>query len=125
MKQDETFPKQVRLLRQADFDAVYRGQAFAADEFLVVQAAPNGLGRTRLGLSIGRKVGNAVVRNRWKRVIREAFRKQRTELPGGLDLVVRPRKGSVCKFAEVSSSLQQLAHRLARKLKIQNPGKKK
>jgi ribonuclease P protein component len=45
-------------------------------------------GGSRLGLSIGRKTGNAVVRNRWKRVIREAFRLNRHRLLEDWDLVI-------------------------------------
>ena len=68
---------------------------------LVVQGCRNGLAYARLGLSISRRVGNAVLRNRWKRIIREVFRTRRSELPGGLDLVVRPRRGANPVFADV------------------------
>ena len=70
---------------------------------LVVQGCANGLPHTRLGLSVSRRVGNAVLRNRWKRIIREAFRTQRDELPVGLDLVVRPRRGATPVFADVAN----------------------
>ena len=55
---------------------------------LTVRAAPNGLGFHRLGVSAPRKVGNAVVRHRWKRLIREGFRLNRHAWPGSYDLVV-------------------------------------
>ena len=111
------FPKSVRVLKQADFDRVYRGDVFAADEVLVIKGAANDLDRIRLGLSISRKVGNAVVRNRWKRVIREAFRLQRPQLPTGLDVVVRPRKGASCEYDAVFRSLRQLIGKLDRRVK--------
>ena len=117
MAKDESFPKQFRLRTQSEFDAVYHNDVFAADTVLVIQANKNGFSYSRLGLSIGRKVGNAVQRNRWKRVIREAFRKRRNQLPVGLDIVVRPRKGAVCQSAAVAQSLQQLVKRVAKKLK--------
>ena len=71
---DQRFPKSVRLLTQKDFDSVYQDDVFAADDFLVIRATRNNLEVTRLGLSVSRKVGNAVVRNRWKRLIRQACR---------------------------------------------------
>ena len=105
-----------RLRRQEDFDRVYAQNAFAADGVLVVRGAANGLGFTRLGLSVSRKVGSAVVRNRWKRLIRETFRLTQHTLPAGLDLVVRPKAGAQPDFAAVRRSLPSLAQRLARKL---------
>ena len=113
---NQRFPKSLRLRRQAEFDLVYKGNVFAADNVLVIRARRNAQVETRLGLSVSRKVGNAVVRNRWKRVIREAFRKTRSELPSGLDLVVRPKKGAVCEYQAIRRSLARLAIRLDRKL---------
>ena len=110
------FPKQVRLRRQAEFDRVYGGKAYVADDVLVMNACSNGLDRTRIGLSLSRKVGNAVVRNQWKRLIREAFRTQQGDLPRGLDIVVRPRRGAAPDFHGIQSSLRTLAQRIARKL---------
>ena len=81
-----------------------------------MNAVRNDLPQTRIGLSVSRKVGNAVIRNRWKRVIREVFRQQRTRLPVGLDLVIRPRKGAKGNFEDVAQSLHQLAIRLDKKL---------
>ncbi|MFT5303254.1 MAG: ribonuclease P protein component [Mariniblastus sp.] len=118
---DQRFPKTARLLRQADFDAVYGGQAFAADSVLVIKAVRNKLSTTRMGLSVSRKVGNAVVRNRWKRRIREAFRKQRLEMPQGLDLVVRPKRGAVCDYSAIHRSITRLAIRLEKNLAREIP----
>ena len=113
---DQRFPKSVRIRRQSEFDRVYEGNVFAADDVLVVKATRNGLDVTRLGLSVSRKIGNAVVRNRWKRRIREAFRKQRLDLPKGLDLVMRPKKGAVGQYAVIYRSIPRLAVRLDKKL---------
>jgi ribonuclease P protein component len=113
---DQRFPKSVRIRRQAEFDMVYRGNVFAADDVLVIRALRNDLGLTRIGLSVSRKVGNAAVRNRWKRLIREAFRRQRLDLPVGMDLVVRPKKGASCDYESVYRSLGRLAVRLEKNL---------
>jgi len=115
-KMNQRFPKSVRLRTQSEFDAVYHGEAFAADDVLVIKAIRNGTKFSRLGLSVGKKVGNAVVRNHWKRRIREAFRLQRTDLPEGLDLVVRPKRGAKLDFQAIHRSIGRLAQRLDKKL---------
>ena len=110
------FPKTLHLRKDADFQRVYTARIFAADEILVVNGCENGLAHPRLGLSVSRKVGNAVVRNAWKRRIREAFRLCRAELPAGIDLVVRPQKDAVLDFRAIVRSLPELAARIGRKL---------
>lgn len=84
-----TFPKEVRLRRRSEFLRVQdRGLKITADCLLCL-VLPNGRadGLTRLGLTVSTKVGNAVVRTRTRRRLRELFRLQRATLPGGLDLV--------------------------------------
>ena len=109
------YRKEQRLLSREDFDRVYKEDHFAADDVLVIRAR-RGSSRSRLGLAVSKKVGNAVVRNRWKRRIREAFRLQQHELPVGLEIVVRPRKGAVCDTRAISESLKKLMKRLDRKV---------
>lgn len=78
--------------------------------------AGRGAATTRLGISVGRRFGRAVYRNRIKRRIREAFRRVRHDLPAGLDLVVVPRPGSLPEVSRLEESLRQLANRLAARL---------
>jgi ribonuclease P protein component len=87
-----TFPRSHRLKRPAEFAAVYAARARQATGPLLIYAGPNNLGHWRLGLSVSRKVGTAPRRNRIKRLLREAFRTSRHELPVGCDwvIVVRP-----------------------------------
>src|SRR5579883_2075110 len=85
------FPQALRLKTPAEFKRVYDRKRSAADGRLVVYACENGLPHSRLGLSVSRKVGGAVVRNRYKRLFREAFRLTRRDLPAGVDLVLIPR----------------------------------
>lgn len=118
---NQRFPREARVRRQADFDRVYGGRAYAADDVLVVNGVQNGLDHSRLGLSVSRKVGNAVVRNRWKRLIREAFRKLRMELPVGFDFVVRPRRGAVARYEHVRRSLPGLTKRITSRAKKGRP----
>ena len=111
-----SFPKNHHLRKDADFQRVYAARVYAADDVLVVNGCENGLDHPRLGLGVSRKVGNAVVRNAWKRRIREAFRLSRETLPAGVDFVVRPQKEAVLDIHAIAQSLPQLAARIARKL---------
>jgi ribonuclease P protein component len=82
------FPREARILTGPEFRRVYRrGRRLHRPPLRVVALRREGAG-SRLGLSVGKKVGNAVVRNRWKRVIREAFRLNRHELAEHWDLVI-------------------------------------
>jgi ribonuclease P protein component len=81
------FPRQARLLTERDFQRVHaRGMRFSAFP-LRFRALRRPEGGSRLGLAIGAKVGNAVVRNRWKRTIRESFRLNRHRLLAPHDVV--------------------------------------
>jgi ribonuclease P protein component len=85
------FPKAFRLRKGKEFDRVFAVGKRVSDGRILLVFAPNGLTHSRLGILAGRKIGNAVVRNRAKRVYREAFRLGRESLPPGIDFVVVPR----------------------------------
>ena len=112
------FPKSSRLLRPAQFDRVFQRRCSFADELIVVYFAPSECDRPRLGLAVSRKCGNAVVRNRWKRALREAFRLVQQDLASDLDLVVLPRRGARPNATRLQSSFKQLALRAADKLAL-------
>jgi ribonuclease P protein component len=88
------FPKEVRLRRRPEFLRVQdTGRKVTADCLLAL-VLPNGRQVTRLGLTVSTKVGNAVVRNRIRRRLRELFRRRRAALPGGLDMVLIARQSA-------------------------------
>jgi ribonuclease P protein component len=83
--------KRRRLSRSGEFERVYREGSSHANRFLVVYSFPRSEDdgdESRLGVSVGRKVGGAVERNRIKRALREAFWSLEDELPKGHDFVL-------------------------------------
>lgn len=90
--------KRRRLSRSGDFDRVYRDGRSHANRFVVVYSFPRAGGdEPRLGISVGRKVGGAVVRNQVKRLLRDAFWASGDGLPDGYDFVIvaRPEMATV------------------------------
>jgi len=110
------FSKPMRLLRASEFERVFAARASAGDESVVVHGAANELGHPRLGLTVSRKVGRAVARNRWKRIVREAFRMVQHELPS-LDLVCIPRGHAAPDLRQLLASLPALAARIDQQLR--------
>ena len=84
-------PRETRLVRRAEYDAVYReGRRRSSREFTLF-VRPNGLEVSRFGWSIKKALGNAVCRNRIRRRLREIFRLHRRKIATGWDIVVHPR----------------------------------
>jgi ribonuclease P protein component len=111
-----TFRRHERINDPAAFRRAFERKRSASDAFLVVYGAENGLDHPRLGISVSRKkVRRAHDRNRVKRLLREAFRLSKAELPAGVDLVVVPR-GPGLTFAAARAGLPALARAVARRL---------
>jgi len=109
----------MHLRRPQDFARLYTDGHRAGDEHLLIFAAANDLSVNRLGLSISRKHGSAVRRNRKRRRIRDAFRRLQHELPQSYDFVVVPRLRDDSTLQDFRNSLRKLIRKLAKK--IQTP----
>jgi ribonuclease P protein component len=113
---NQRFPPSCRIRSSLDFKRIYQRRCAASDELLLIFSDRNDLPYPRLGLSVSRKIGGAVERNRWKRLLREAFRLNRRQLPRGIDLVVVVRKRAAPSLDAIGESLIKLSGRLAGKL---------
>lgn len=80
--------KTLSLKRNNDFLRLYRRGKSAADPHVICYVSPNRLGKVRLGLTTSKKIGNAVARNRARRVLRAAFREVLPQISGGYDIVL-------------------------------------
>ncbi|HKV05259.1 MAG TPA: ribonuclease P protein component [Candidatus Acidoferrales bacterium] len=103
------FPRACRLVRRAEYDAVYRdGRRRTGREFTVF-LRPNGLGLSRFGWSIKKALGSAVRRNRIRRRLREILRLHRREIAPGWDIVIHPRSSAAtADFSALAAELLKL-----------------
>lgn len=85
-----SFPKDKRLVSNEQFKAVlsHCQRRRRNDRLLTLYMAENDCGHPRLGVSVGKSQGKAVVRNRLKRLIREVFRQSSEQIPAGFDYVI-------------------------------------
>jgi ribonuclease P protein component len=110
-----TFRQRQHLKLGRQFQRVYNLRSSAANDALLVYAAPNDLGFSRLGLSVGRKHGNSVRRNRIKRLLRESFRLSPQAIPAGFDFVFVPRRFADTTLADLLVAVPRLAADSARR----------
>ena len=119
------FPSTARLLSPGDFARVFAVRRSAASGPLVLYACPavSAVQPPRLGLSVSSRNGNAVVRNRWKRRLREAFRQVRARagLPVGNDFVIVVRSGTVPAGAAGARQVEEMICDLAARV-VARPG---
>jgi ribonuclease P protein component len=122
---DFRLTRAMRLTHARQYENVYDARLRKSRGPLTIFAATNDLPHPRLGLSIGRKVGNAAVRNRLKRMIREAFRLSRAKLPsrsgGHFDLVVSARAHDAATLGEYQGWLLEAVAAIAREHEKRGP----
>lgn len=103
------------LAKKRDFDLVFKDGRSAAADHLVLYARPNALKGNRLGLSVSKKIGTAVVRNRVKRLLRESVRKVFGDSEQNYDFVIIAKKkaaeADMRKFiAEIEKIIPNISH---------------
>jgi ribonuclease P protein component len=113
---DCRFPKGLRLLRASEFERVFAARNSAANTWFVFYGAANDVGHPRLGITVSRRIGGAVERNRWKRLLREAFRLSQHDLPA-LDYICVVRAPAPPTLRNLIEALPQLAGRIEGRIK--------
>ncbi len=108
-KGTSSFKKKERIHRRGDFLRILpMGKKFQTDHFQI-RITPNRLVYSRLGISVGKRVGTAVQRNRVKRRVREYFRLNKGFLLESSDFVVIAKEGAAdLKFCQISQELKKI-----------------
>lgn len=106
-------PKAHRLTRSGDYARIRREGRSKAHPLLILATAPNGGAVTRVGFTVGNKIGKAVARNRAKRLLREAARARLSDLPPGYDIVLIARQGlTEATLPEITTVMNGLLRRV-------------
>jgi ribonuclease P protein component len=90
---NQTFGKDERIRKRQDYLRIYQQGTRRYSERFTIITCRNESGITRLGMTVSKKVGNAVQRNRIKRLLREFFRLNKSRLPASQDIVIIAKKG--------------------------------
>lgn len=109
------FDRSRRMVRKHDFERTFAARCTASDPLLVVYVLPNDLPHPRLGMTIGKRHGGAVRRNRLRRLLREAFRLEQHNLPPGFDYLLVPKPGPPGSLDVYRQSLIRLTQNAARR----------
>ena len=114
----EGFPKTLRLNKRTQYLALQKGGRRVHTRNFLVLWRMNGLEFSRLGITVTKRIANAVGRNHVKRRVKEAFRTAGKSLPPGLDLVVVAKKGSpLLETSQVAHQFRQAMAALEKEIK--------
>ena len=109
MPSPNCYPKEYRLTKRLDFKKVFYAKNRLIGHYICIDFCDNTKKNTRLGITVSSKFGNAVARNRFKRIAREAFRQNRTFLQIAKDINIAPRScGMSAKSADIRTELLKL-----------------
>jgi ribonuclease P protein component len=113
MRQDERFSKQERILKREEFRQIYhRGRRYHFPLFTIF-ALDNAQDVCRLGVTVTKRIGAAVVRNRCKRLLRETFRRNKRLFPVSIDIVVNVKHPMIkATYTEVNTQFQSFIGKL-------------
>ena len=117
--------KKYRIKKSGEFQEVFqRGKSFANRQFIIYKLEKENQDHFRIGISVSKKIGKAVTRNRVKRLVREVFKELKNELPPNADFVIIARKPAAdMKYGEVKKSLLHIL-KIAKVLNRNNIGEK-
>lgn len=102
----QSFPKLLRLRKRHEFQRMSQGCKRIVARYIIIDSRENRTNQTRLGITATRHYGPAHERNRFKRIVREAFRLSYQKLPQGLDLNIKPRSlAKSASMADIASDL--------------------
>ena len=106
---EQTLGKKLRITRRDEFSRMFEQGRKRSDGLVTLFVLPNELGFARLGVAVATRHGNAVRRNRVKRLAREAFRLLAEQLPAGWDYMVVPRSGREFTLEKMQRSIRNLS----------------
>ena len=108
--------RNINSLSNSEFQTIYKSGKSYANKYLVMYVSENPEGKSKLGISVSKKVGNSVVRHRLARLIRETYRLNTNMFNSGLNIIVIARTTAKGKnFAEIESAFMHLCkmHKIA------------
>jgi ribonuclease P protein component len=113
LSEGNQFKKTDRLLKRFEFTGLSTSGKTIHDRFFIIAFKPGAGTQTRLGITVSKRVGNAVTRNHIKRIVREVFRLSRSRFPIAMDVNVIAKKSAAgISFAQTDASLKKLFVRL-------------